>query len=114
MSSTSTVTGTRPKGAVDKYFQISERGSSIGQEIRGGLVTFFAMSYIIVLNPLILGAIPSAQGTFIGGDAAGPNLQAVAVGTSLAAGVMTIAMGFFANFSLFYKTIKRSHLLLKK
>nr|MCW1092104.1 hypothetical protein [Streptococcus anginosus] len=39
------------KGSIDSFFKISERGSSIGQEIRGGVVTFFAMAYILVVNP---------------------------------------------------------------
>ena len=47
--------------ALDRYFKISERGSNISREIRGGFATFFAMSYIVVLNPLILsGPIPPA------------------------------------------------------
>lgn len=40
-----------PTGALDRYFKISERGSSIAAEFRGGLAAFFAMSYIVVLNP---------------------------------------------------------------
>ncbi|MDR1440973.1 MAG: NCS2 family permease [Bifidobacteriaceae bacterium] len=71
----------------------------MGQEIRGGLVTFFAMSYIIVLNPMILAGAPSASGTFIGGGAEA-NLTSVAAATALIAGVMTIAMGLVANFPM--------------
>ncbi|MDR1799518.1 MAG: NCS2 family permease [Bifidobacteriaceae bacterium] len=89
----------RPTNVLDRYFKITERGSSFGQEIRGGLVTFFAMSYIIVLNPLILGGAPSAQGTYIGGGAAA-DIEGVAVMTSLVAGFMTILMGVVANFPL--------------
>lgn len=49
--------GTRPpSGALDRYFKISERGSTLSREIRGGFATFFAMAYIIVLNPIILGS----------------------------------------------------------
>ena len=36
---------------LDKFFKISERGSSIKTEIVGGLTTFFAMAYIVVTNP---------------------------------------------------------------
>ena len=43
-------------GAVDRYFKISERGSTVAREVRGGLVSFFAMAYIVVLNPIILTA----------------------------------------------------------
>ena len=43
------------ESALDRYFEISARGSDLGREIRGGLVTFLTMAYIVVLNPLILG-----------------------------------------------------------
>ncbi|MCL1897611.1 MAG: NCS2 family permease [Micrococcales bacterium] len=99
MAKTSSATVT-PKSALDRYFFISERGSTVGREVRGGLVTFFTMSYILVLNPLILGTLPSAQGTWIGGGADGPNFGAVAVGTAVVAGVMTILMGVVARFPL--------------
>eukprot|EP01133_Synstelium_polycarpum_P026616 gene26616-32010_t len=45
-----------PGKILDTYFKISERGSTISTEIRGGVVTFVAMAYIVVLNPLILGS----------------------------------------------------------
>ncbi|MDN6460477.1 MAG: NCS2 family permease, partial [Corynebacterium flavescens] len=45
---------------LDKYFKISERGSSVGTEVRAGVVSFFAMAYIILLNPLILGTSPDS------------------------------------------------------
>ncbi len=84
---------------MDKFFKISERGSSVGREVRGGVVTFFTMAYIIVLNPLILGFAQDADGKLLGG--AGPdNLTAIAAGTALVAGVMTILMGAIANYPL--------------
>ena len=46
--------GTPPRSGLDAYFHISERGSSVEREIRGGFATFFTMAYIVVLNPLIL------------------------------------------------------------
>ena len=36
---------------MDKFFKISERGSNVRTEIIAGLTTFFAMAYIIVVNP---------------------------------------------------------------
>ena len=36
---------------MDKFFKISERGSTVKTEIIAGLTTFFAMAYIIVVNP---------------------------------------------------------------
>ena len=91
---------TAPTGALDRFFKISERGSTVGAEVRGGLVTFFAMSYIIVLNPLIIGTVQDGTGQFLGGGSDGPNLGMVAATTALVAGVMTILMGVVANFPL--------------
>jgi len=36
---------------LDKFFKISERGSTIRTEVIAGLTTFFAMAYIVVTNP---------------------------------------------------------------
>lgn len=92
-SSTTTATTTEPpRSGLDRFFSLRERGTSVGQEVRGGLVTFFTISYILVLNPLILGGEASA-------DVAGgwlPNAQ-VASATALAAGVLTILFGLVAN-----------------
>ena len=94
--------GARPKGrGLDGFFKITERGSTVGAEIRGGVVTFFTMAYIIVLNPIILGFAPDADGNFLGGGSGdGSNLAAIAAGTALVAGVMTILMGVVANYPL--------------
>lgn len=89
----------QPANVIDRYFRITERGSTINREIRGGLVTFFTMAYIIVLNPLIIGTQADADGRFLGGGTA-PDLPLVAAATALVAGVMTILMGAYANFPL--------------
>lgn len=89
----------REPGALDRYFHITARGSSIGREVRGGLATFFAMSYIIVLNPLIIGASADSTGSFLGGGSE-PNLPAVAAATSLISGLMTILMGVIGKFPM--------------
>ena len=41
---------------LDSYFMISERGSNIPTEILGGIVTFMAMAYILVVHPSIMTA----------------------------------------------------------
>ena len=92
-------TATAPRGAVDSFFQITQRGSTVGREVRGGLVTFFTMAYIIVLNPIIIGTQADATGTFLGGGKT-PNLAMVAACTALVAGVMTMLMGVVANYPL--------------
>lgn len=84
---------------MDTFFKITERGSTVGREIRGGIVTFFTMAYIVVLNPLILGFAKDADGKYLGGGSE-PNLAAIAAATALVAGVMTILMGVVANYPL--------------
>jgi len=88
-----------PSSGVDRFFRITERGSTVSTEIRGGFVTFFTMAYIVVLNPLIIGTVPDADGKFLGGGDV-PDLALVAAGTALVAGVVTILMGVVANFPL--------------
>src|ERR1044072_6238637 len=82
-----------PKNGFDRYFEISARGSNVGREGRGGFASIFTRAYIVVLTPLILGA---------GVDAAGASLPiaALAAGTALAAGMMTILMGVVAGVPL--------------
>ncbi|BFU47339.1 NCS2 family permease [Krasilnikovia sp. MM14-A1004] len=77
----------------DRFFEISARGSTLGRELRGGLATFFTMAYIVVLNPLILGAGVDVDGARL-------PIAALAAGTALVAGVMTILMGVVARFPL--------------
>jgi adenine/guanine/hypoxanthine permease len=87
------------RGALDSFFQITQRGSTYGREIRGGFATFFTMAYIVVLNPLIIGTQADGTGEFLGGGTA-PNLALVAAATALVAGVMTLLMGVVANYPL--------------
>ncbi|AWB91342.1 NCS2 family permease [Aeromicrobium chenweiae] len=84
---------------LDSYFKIGERGSTVAREVRGGVVTFLTMAYIIVLNPLILGFVQDADGQYLGGGA-NPDLPKIAAATALVAGVLTIVMGVVANFPL--------------
>lgn len=84
---------------LDKYFKITQRGSTLGREIRGGIVTFFTMAYIVALNPLIL-ATTDSTGAFIGGGDRTNAIIIVAAGTALIAGLLTMLMGAVANFPL--------------
>lgn len=78
-------------GVLNRYFKISDRGSTVGAEVRAGTVSFFAMAYIILLNPLILGTSADFTGYSLG-------IAQVAAATALVAGVMTIAFGIIANY----------------
>lgn len=77
-------------GALDRFFKISERGSTVPREIRGGLATFFAMAYIIVLNPIILGSAKDMYGHQL------DNGQLVTA-TALTAAFTTLLMGVIGN-----------------
>jgi AGZA family xanthine/uracil permease-like MFS transporter len=72
--------------AIASFFKLSERGTTFGTEVRAGVTTFMVMAYIIFLNPNII-AKPL-----------GLDPVAVAAGTALIAGVMTILMGFIGNY----------------
>lgn len=98
-SATSTSTAaTRPGflGFLDRYFLITARGSTLGREVRGGIVTFFAMSYIVVLNPIILGG-QDATGAFLGGGDAASAQVKIAAATALVAAVLSIVMGIVSK-----------------
>lgn len=81
------------RNGFDRYFQITERGSTVGREIRGGFVTFFTMAYIMVLNPIILTSRPDYLGNSL-------SFAGVAATTAFVAGVMTILMGVFGRYPL--------------
>ena len=71
-------------GILENYFKISERGSTVKQEIIGGITTFLAMSYIIFVNPAILGD-------------AGMDRRALITVTCLASALATLLSGVWAN-----------------
>ncbi|MGH2498892.1 MAG: NCS2 family permease [Candidatus Limnocylindria bacterium] len=84
----------RDENFLERYFKIRENASTVGTEILGGLTTFFVMAYILVVNPVIL--------NFVGVEGLqeanlGPGFAPTVAMTALTAGVLTIAMGLYAN-----------------
>ena len=71
---------------IASYFKFAERGTNLGTEVRAGVTTFMVMVYIVALNGIIIAA------------PLGLDPVAVAAGTALVAGVMTIAMGLVTNY----------------
>ncbi|GAA4876293.1 NCS2 family permease [Ferrimonas pelagia] len=71
---------------LENTFKITERNSTIGTELYAGFITFLAMSYILAVNPAILGDIP------------GMDRGAVFTATAIAAGIATLIMGLFGNY----------------
>jgi len=82
---------------IDRYFLITERGSTVVREMRGGLVTFVTMVYIVVLNPLIIGTVADKHGNLLGGGHV-PNISSIAAVTALVAAVMTLTMGIVGRY----------------
>ncbi|WP_136194477.1 MULTISPECIES: NCS2 family permease [Actinomyces] len=81
------------RGAIDRFFHITERGSTVAREVRGGFVTFFTMAYILVLNPLVL-STPHEGIAPLG------TTEQIAAGTAFIAGIITILMGLVANYPM--------------
>ncbi|HVE64341.1 MAG TPA: NCS2 family permease [Mycobacteriales bacterium] len=90
------------RSGLDRYFSITDRGSTVEREVRGGLATFFTMAYIVVLNPLIIATVADADGQLLGDGAApggiGDSIGKVAAVTALVAAVMTILMGLVGRY----------------
>ncbi|WP_041806437.1 NCS2 family permease [Rhodothermus marinus] len=70
---------------LDRYFRLSERGTTVLTELRAGVATFLTMAYILLVNPQILA------------DAGMPP-DDVARATALASAAATLLMGLWANY----------------
>jgi AGZA family xanthine/uracil permease-like MFS transporter len=81
----------RRAGGLDGYFHISERGSTVRTEVIAGFATWLTMAYILFVNPQILGSVADRNGVSLPFD------QVLTV-TALVAGVITLAMGVWANY----------------
>jgi len=73
------------QAGLNKYFKISERGSTISKELIGGLTIFLAMVYILPVNGGLLAG-------------AGMDFAAVFAATAIAAAVASLIMGLYANY----------------
>ena len=69
---------------MEKFFKLKENETKVSTEVIAGVTTFFAMSYILFVNPAIL-------------SASGMPFQAVFLATIIASVVGTLIMGLFAN-----------------
>jgi adenine/guanine/hypoxanthine permease len=81
----------RSTGALDRYFEISERGSTVRTEVIAGAATWLTMAYILFVNPQILGTVADPEGTQLG-------FPQVLTVTALVAGVMTLLMGVYGRY----------------
>ncbi|MFC0039202.1 NCS2 family permease [Actinomadura rayongensis] len=78
------------RGPVDRFFELTARGTTVAREIRGGITTFFAMAYIILLNPLILGGAKDVHGHVL-------SIPQLTTMTALSAAIATVIMGLVGN-----------------
>jgi AGZA family xanthine/uracil permease-like MFS transporter len=90
------VSTTAPKsrslsGKLDRQFLVSESGSTVGTEVRGGFTTYLTMCYILFVNPTILSSVKDHAGHSL------PFVQVLTV-TALVACVTTLFMAVFTNY----------------
>jgi AGZA family xanthine/uracil permease-like MFS transporter len=69
---------------MERFFKLKEHGTDVRTEVMGGITTFFAMAYIIFVNPNYL-------------SATGMDFTAVMVATCVSAAIGTLLTAFLAN-----------------
>ncbi|TYB43590.1 NCS2 family permease [Actinomadura chibensis] len=77
-------------GPLDRLFDLTGRRTTVARELRGGVTTFFAMAYIILLNPIILGGAKDVTGATL-------SIPQLTTMTALSAAVATVIMGLVGN-----------------
>jgi AGZA family xanthine/uracil permease-like MFS transporter len=75
---------------LDRFFELSGRGTTVGREVRGGITTFMAMAYIILLNPIILAGAQDVTGAKL-------TISQLTTSTALAAAISTLLMAVIGN-----------------
>ncbi|GHH63138.1 MFS transporter [Streptosporangium violaceochromogenes] len=75
---------------MNRFFELTARGSTIGREVRGGVTTFMAMAYIILLNPIILSGTTDVTGAKL-------TIPQLTTSTVTAAALSTLLMGLVGN-----------------
>ncbi len=69
---------------MEKFFKLKQSGTTVSREVIAGATTFFAMAYIIFVNPSMLGLAGMPEG-------------AVLLATIIASVIGTLIMALFAN-----------------
>src|SRR5580692_12366265 len=87
MARTETPAFPSESGVIERVFHVAENNSTISRELLGGLTTFMAMAYVVVVNPRILGE-------------AGMPVDGVLFATCLSATIATLVMGMWANYPI--------------
>ncbi|WP_019587850.1 NCS2 family permease [Deinococcus apachensis] len=87
MSDAST-TPAAPRSGLDRYFGLSAQGSTVSREVRAGLTTFLTMSYILFVNPQVLGTAIQVPNAFV----------QLLMTTAIAAAFGSFVMGLVARY----------------
>ena len=74
---------------MEKFFELKKNGTNVSTEVMAGLTTFFAMAYIIFVNPAMLSLAGTPDNPMPFG--------AIFLATIIASAVGTLVMGLFAN-----------------
>jgi AGZA family xanthine/uracil permease-like MFS transporter len=72
---------------LDKLFHLKKAGTTIQQEVVGGVTTFMALSYIIFVQPAVM-------------SACGMDMGAVMLATCISSAIATIMMALYANYPI--------------
>jgi len=87
MAQTEAATFVAQNHLLDRVFHLTENRTTIQRELLGGLTTFMAMAYVVVVNPRILGE-------------AGMPVEGVLFATCISTAVATLVMGVWANYPI--------------
>jgi adenine/guanine/hypoxanthine permease len=87
MAQTETASLFAETGPIERVFHLTENQTTVSRELLGGLTTFMAMAYVVVVNPRILGE-------------AGMPVEGVLFATCLSAAIATLVMGIWANYPI--------------
>ncbi|WP_084956799.1 NCS2 family permease [Thermoactinospora rubra] len=75
---------------LDRFFDLTGRGTTVGREVRGGVTTFVAVAYIILLIPIILSGAKDVTGASL-------SVPQLTTAVALSAALTTILMGLVGN-----------------
>ncbi len=79
---------------LEKWFKLKDNATTVSTEVIGGVTTFFVMAYILAVNPIILNYVGIKD---LQDKGLGPGFPQTVAMTAFCAGVLTIAMGLYAN-----------------
>src|SRR5208283_5154120 len=87
MAQTETAVLPAETGWLERIFHLTENQTTVSRELLGGLTTFMAMAYVVVVNPRILGE-------------AGMPVEGVLFATCISTAIATLIMGIWANYPI--------------